>query len=88
MIFDPEAALLEALDQSDLSPRQKRRIRLAVRFRPQKRAEILGLIQVECCMAELVSETGEIQAAVDWQQVIDLIIKYLPTILQLIMLFI
>ena len=88
MIFDAQAALLEALDQSDLPPRQRLRIRLALRFRPALRAEVLGAVQMHCCMAGLVSETGEVAAAIDWQMVIDTIIKYLPTILQLIMLLI
>lgn len=87
MIFDPEAALFEALDQSDLRPIQKLRVRLAVRFRPAVRAEVLGAVQMQCCLAGLVTEAGEVEAAIDWQMVIDTIIKYLPTILSLIMMF-
>jgi hypothetical protein len=88
MIFDAEAALFEALDNSDLRPIQKKRIRLQVRYRPLKRAEILGAIQAHCCMEGLISESGEVEAAIDWQMVIDAIVKYLPTILSIIMLFI
>jgi hypothetical protein len=88
MIFDAEAALFEALDQSDLRPIQKMRIRLAVRYRPAVRAEVLGAVQMQCCMQGLVSEGGEVEAAVDWQAVIDAIVKYLPAILSIIMLFI
>lgn len=88
MIFDAQAALFEALDQSDLRALQKRRIRLAVRLRPAVRAEVLGAVQMQLCMEGLVSETGEVEAAIDWQQVIDAIVKYLPAILSIIMLFI
>lgn len=88
MIFDAEQALFEALDQSDLRPLQKLRVRLAVRFRPAVRAEVLGAVQMQCCLAGYITEEGEIQAAVDWQQIIDMIVKYLPTILSIVMLFV
>lgn len=88
MIFDAQAALLEAIEQSDLRPFQKKRMRIALRFRPVLRAEMLGAVQMHCCMEGLVTEGGEVEAAVDWQAVIDAIVKYLPAILSIIMLFI
>lgn len=88
LMFDAEAALFEALEQSDLRPIQKLRIRTSVRYRPRIRAEILGAVTAHCVMEGLVSEAGEIEAAIDWQSLLDAIIKYLPTILSLFALFI
>jgi len=88
MILDAQSALLEAVAASELRPIQKLRIRLALRYRPAVRAEILGAVQMQLCVEGLVSEEGVVEAAIDWRVVIDTIIKYLPTILSLIMMFI
>jgi len=85
--FNPETALLEALDKSDLRPFQKLRVRLALRFRPEARTEMLGAVQMHCVMEGMVSESGEIEAAINWQDLIDSLVKLLPAILQIISLF-
>ena len=87
-IFDAESALIEAIEESDLRPIQKLRLRLALRFRPMVRAEMLGAVQMHCVMQGVVTEAGEVQAAIDWKQVIDIIIQYLPTLLSLLLMFI
>jgi len=88
MIFNAESALLAAIEESDLRPLQKLRIRMALRFRPAVRAEILGAVQMHCILEGLVEESGEVQAAIDWKAIIEAIIKYLPAILALIAMFI
>ena len=88
MVFDAERALLEAVEQSDVRPFQKLRIRMALRFRPIMREEILGMVHMHCVLAGLVEESGEVMAAVDWAAIIEAIIKYLPAIISLISMFI
>lgn len=86
-LFDAERALLSAVAQSDLPLIAKLRIRLALRFRPAARAEMLGAVQMYCVMEGLLPEDGMVEAAFDFQQLIDAIMKFLPMILQIISLF-
>ena len=88
MVFNAERALLEAVDQSDIRPFQKLRIRMALRYRPAVREEMLGMVQMHCVLAGLVEESGEVMAAIDWKAIIEAIIKYLPAIISLISMFI
>lgn len=83
MSFNAELALLEALEKSNLRPMQKLRVRLALRYRPSVREEILGAVQMHCVIEGAVTEEGTIEPAMEWIMIIELIIKYLPTILSM-----
>jgi hypothetical protein len=74
--------MFEAIQNSDVSVRDKMRLRMAVRFNPQRIAEIVheeALID-GCCSTEDL-------AAVDWDALLAFIEKLIPLILQIISLF-
>lgn len=81
-------AVHDAVDADQtLSSREKRRIKGAMRWRPRKRREILGLVMSECYAASVVDENGTIQGAMDWQAIIEIVRELLPIILEIISLF-
>lgn len=84
MRLDVRKAVLEAVEKSDLNFREKLRIRAAMFFRPRKREEIEGLILEQLYVEKLVDENGEAQAAVDWMMIIQLVMEWLPKIIDLI----
>jgi hypothetical protein len=90
--FNAEAAVLEALARNTtLSNFQKMRVRVAMRWRPRVRAEIIGEVTALCIEAGYVSEDGALMAPpsgqVDWDAIIEFIEKLIPLILKIISLF-
>lgn len=80
--FDARRALMEAAEK-DLSPRDFRRFRRAMIFRPIAAQAALDTVQLNCVQAGMVDADGEVMASVDWSAIIALIIELLPLILQL-----
>jgi hypothetical protein len=90
--FNAEAAILQALEKNEtLSSFQKLRIRLALKYRPRVRAEIIGEVTALCIEEGYVSEDGVLLAPpsgqVDWDAIIEFIERLIPLILKLISLF-
>lgn len=78
-------AILVAVRNSDLKPRQRLLVRLAL-LNPDNRAEIEEYILQEAHLQKVVSTDVSIEA-IDWNSIIAFIEKLLPLILKLIALF-
>lgn len=90
--FNAEAAILQALEKNKtLSSFQKLRVRLALKYRPRVRAEIIGEVTALCIEEGYVTEDGTLAAPpsgqVDWDAIIEFIERLIPLILKLISLF-
>jgi hypothetical protein len=88
--IDIQEAVVKAAEASDLSEFQKNRIKRIMKspFRPIARRNITDRV-TEALLAEemlVVTEAG-VEAAVDWEKILERIQKLLPIILQLIALF-
>lgn len=89
-----ERALLEAIEKSDLRPLQKLRFRAIINtgLRPKVKQEILDTVtsQLIASDAIVIIEDGAVSAAYftqNWDQIIELILRFLPLLLELLKLF-
>lgn len=90
-VFDSAQLVNEAISQSKIGPLRKKLLRSVMANRPDIRAELMASVMDQCkedCMALGISMPveGQMIEAVDWQKLIELFIKYLPTLIQLILL--
>lgn len=89
--FSSAELLSEAIEQSDVGPLRKALLRRVMVRRPELREEMLSLameqLRSDCEMRGIAMPMeGQLIDAIDWQNLLDLIIRYLPTIIQLILL--
>ncbi len=89
-IFNSRDLINEAISQSKVGPLRKALLKRAFNNRPDLREELTGLVMEQCredCLAMGMTAPveGGVVDAVDWQKLIDLVMKYLPTIIQLIL---
>ena len=80
--FEAKKAILEAAEQK-LSPREMRRLKLAMFLRPVQTQAAIDTVTLHCQAAQLVTEDGEVEAAADWSAIIAMIMELLPIILKL-----
>ena len=89
-------AVITAVQRSDLRAIQKLRVRFALALRPDAMAaveEYVVAVLIDRDSVRFASLENEdlstvLFSEVDWQYIIELIIEYLPMILQLLLLFI
>jgi len=89
--FSSAELLSEAIEQSGVGPLRKALLRRVMANRPDIREEITRLALEQCkvdCEMRGISMPmeGQLIDAIDWQNLLDLVIRYLPTIIQLILL--
>jgi len=79
-----------AIDQSKVGPLRKKLLRSVLNGRPDVRAELLATVLEQCeedclTLGITIPIEGQPIEAVDWQKLVELFMKYLPTIIQLIL---
>lgn len=80
--FDMRSALFAVIADSDLDEQDKRRLRRALRFRPNVARKILDKVEAECKDEGIVSTNGT--ALVDWEGLKDFLAFLLPLLIELI----
>ena len=92
-----KSATIAAIRRSDIRPMMRLRLRLMLALRPEAMSAVAEFIILEAaereptrfaalCDCDDLAE--HVFSEVDWQYILDLIIEYLPMIIQLILLFI
>lgn len=69
--------ILDAIEQSDLRPIQKLRARAKVFFKSRGYDELAAAVLEELYVAKVVDEDGQVQSAIDWAQILAIIIPLL-----------
>lgn len=80
--LDPRKAFFEAAAQ-ELRPSQMVRLRLAMALRPFKAQNAIDMVELRLQAEGITNEDGDVQAAVDWNQILAIILELLPIILKL-----
>jgi hypothetical protein len=80
--LDPRKAFFEAAAK-ELRPLQMVRLRLAMALRPVKAQAAIDMVEMRLQAEGILSEDGDVQAAVDWNQILAIILELLPVILKL-----
>lgn len=75
-----------AINQSDLTAREQRRLSAAIRWRPRFRAEAYGLVLSECHAEEIADEDGLIEESLDREAFLEFLEQLLPILLRLLLL--
>lgn len=80
--IDTRKAILEAASQ-ELKPLQVARLRLAMALRPVKAQAAIDMAEMRLQAEGMLSEDGEMESAVDWNQIFAIFLELLPIILKL-----
>lgn len=80
--FEARRAILEAAE-AELSPEQFRQLRRVLLLRPFAARNAVDLVEGACKAQGAVTEDGEIAAAADWAQILQIVLELLPYILKL-----
>jgi hypothetical protein len=85
-----ETAVLEAVERSNLRPLQKFRLRSLINsnLRPKVKQEILDTVTSQLIAADAITVTDDgAYFTQNWEEIIELILRFIPILLELLKLF-
>lgn len=76
-VMPVDRVILEAAEQADIRPLQRWRVKMNVRFRGPMYDDLVDAVHAELRAYGMIDERGQVQAAIDWATILEVIIPLL-----------